>query len=259
MITQETLFDYLLKKEVTVVFDVDGVLAPYEWGDRKHCVSDDEWNEMLEEGIDVYSNVKPIETLQRFIRRKGTENVYVCSESNSKEYDSKVAFCMNKYGIPRDHIILVGDKKYKVNFLNGLSLKTNLYHDKIALIEDTVETLNQAARKGYCTVHISSFFNFKENFVVNQVSNQNKYQEALDFLQEECRTIKKGEAKKYIKVLQKLVDKETVMKAKKITVQGYDWDSMNYVEDEEYICPICQEPVVGVRHRCTRCGQSLRE
>lgn len=25
---------------------------------------------------------------------------------------------------------------------------------------------------------------------------QNKYQEALDFLQEECRTIKKGEAKK---------------------------------------------------------------
>lgn len=31
---------------------------------------------------------------------------------------------------------------------------------------------------------------------------QNKYQEALDFLQEECRTIKKGEAKKYVEVLQ---------------------------------------------------------
>lgn len=38
---------------------------------------------------------------------------------------------------------------------------------------------------------------------------QNKYQEALDFLQEECRTIKKGEAKKYVEVLQELVNKAT--------------------------------------------------
>ena len=32
----------------------------------------------------------------------------------------------------------------------------------------------------------------------NLNQNQNKYQEALDFLQEECRTVKKGEAKKHV-------------------------------------------------------------
>ena len=57
MTAQEILFNHLLKKEVMVVFDVDGVLAPYEFGDKKHCINDDEWDEMLEKGIDVYSNI----------------------------------------------------------------------------------------------------------------------------------------------------------------------------------------------------------
>ena len=42
MTAQEILFNHLLKKEVMVVFDVDGVLAPYEFGDKKHlkyCIS----------------------------------------------------------------------------------------------------------------------------------------------------------------------------------------------------------------------------
>lgn len=161
MTAQEILFNHLLEKETIVVFDVDGVLAPYEWGNRKHCVSDYEWNEMLEKGIDVYSNVQPIKVLQKFIKIKGTENVYVCSVSSIKEYDSKVAFCMKKYSIPEDHIMLVKYKTDKVSFLDALSKKMNLSHDKIALIEDTVETLDQAAKSDYCTVHISSFFNLE--------------------------------------------------------------------------------------------------
>lgn len=34
------LVDYLKQDGVITVFDVDGVLAPYEYGDLKHCVSD---------------------------------------------------------------------------------------------------------------------------------------------------------------------------------------------------------------------------
>ena len=164
MKVHEILFNHLLKKEVIVVFDVDGVLAPYEFGDKKHCLSDDKWDEMLEKGIDVYSNIQPIEMLQKFIRRKGTENVYVCSVSNPKEYDSKVAFCMKKYSISEDHIILVKHKTDKISFLDALSKKVNLPHNKIALVEDTVETLDLVAKSGYCTVHISSFFNFEAFF-----------------------------------------------------------------------------------------------
>lgn len=77
MTAQEILFNHLLKKEVMVVFDVDGVLAPYEFGDKKHCINDDEWDEMLEKGIDVYSNVQPVKVLQKFIKRKGGWNEYI--------------------------------------------------------------------------------------------------------------------------------------------------------------------------------------
>lgn len=164
MKVHEILFNHLLKKEVIVVFDVDGVLAPYEFGDKKHCISNEKWDEMLEKEIDVYSNVQPIKVLRKFIKIKGTENVYVCSVSSIKEYDSKVAFCMKKYSIPEDHIMLVKHKTDKVSFLDALSKKMNLPHNEIALVEDTVETLDQAAKSDYCTVHISSFFNFEAFF-----------------------------------------------------------------------------------------------
>lgn len=176
MTAQEILFNHLLKKEVMVVFDVDGVLAPYEFGDKKHCINDDEWDEMLEKGIDVYSNVQPVKVLQKFIKRKGAENVYVCSVSSLKEYDSKVAFCMKKYSILEDHIILVKHKSDKALFLDALSKKMNLSHDKIALIEDTVEILDQAAKSDYCTVHISSFFNLEAFFRERNIeTKENKF------------------------------------------------------------------------------------
>ena len=192
MTTQEILFNHLLKKEVIVVFDVDGVLAPYEFGDKKHCINDDEWDEMLEKGIDVYSNVQPVKVLQKFIKRKGTENVYACSVSSLKEYDSKVAFCMKKYNILEDHIILVKHKTDKVSFLDALSKKMNLPHNKIVLVEDTVETLDQIAKLDFCTIHISSFFNFEAFFRGRNIeTKENKFKitkfehELLVFLQTE--------------------------------------------------------------------------
>lgn len=33
------LVEELAQDGIVVVFDVDGVLAPYEWGFRKHCMT----------------------------------------------------------------------------------------------------------------------------------------------------------------------------------------------------------------------------
>ena len=38
------ILQYLLKPEIAVVFDVDGVLAPYEFGYLSHSMSDEEWD-----------------------------------------------------------------------------------------------------------------------------------------------------------------------------------------------------------------------
>ena len=109
---------------MVVVFDVDGVLAPYEWGLRKHCMSDKEWTSILESGVDMYSHVKPIKCMQDFIKNKRIEH----------KFD-------------------------KVLFLDELLEKLNTFPEKIAIVEDTVESLNEIANtRHYYTVHVSSFF-----------------------------------------------------------------------------------------------------
>ena len=58
-------------------------------------------------------------------------------------------------------------------------------------------------------------------------------------------------------ILQELVDKATPKKVKVITLNGYDWGSMNYIEDKEYCCPTCGETLGGIGSYCEYCGQSL--
>lgn len=148
----------LLKDGIIVVFDVDGVLAPYEWGTRKHSLSDEKWTEMSESGEDMYSHIQPVKTLQNFIKNKNINEVYVCSKAEPAELKSKMAFCIREYGIMPDHIKCVRKKSEKVVFLDGLSEKLGIPQCNIALVEDTVETLDSIAQtRDYFTVHISSF------------------------------------------------------------------------------------------------------
>ena len=159
MTMSKKLLEELSSNGVVVVFDVDGVLTPYEWGYKKHCMLDKEWSYVLELGEDVYSHVSPIKCMQEFIKNKRIKDVYVCSKSEKAEYEFKKNFCIREYGIPEDHIRLVEHESDKVLFLNELSKKLNVSPDKNAIVEDTVETLNKIANtRHYYTVHVSSFF-----------------------------------------------------------------------------------------------------
>lgn len=164
------LIEELSSNGMVVVFDVDGVLAPYEWGLRKHCMSDKEWTSILESGVDMYSHVKPIKCMQDFIKRKRIEDVYVCSKSEKAEYESKKNFCIREYGIPENHIKLVEHKSDKVLFLDELAKQLDVIPSEIAIVEDTVETLNKIANsRDYYTVHVSSFFEEDDhNEIINK-------------------------------------------------------------------------------------------
>lgn len=71
------IMDFLLQPDTIIFFDVDGVLAPYEFGKLRHCIGDYEWKQRLEAGEDLYSMISPIKLLQAFIKRKGTDNIYM--------------------------------------------------------------------------------------------------------------------------------------------------------------------------------------
>ena len=158
----KNMMDYLYQPDVIVVFDVDGVLAPYEFSDHQHGTSDEEWQASFKsDGSSLYDQARPLPVLQDFIKRKGIQNVYVCSQALPEEEPSKTAFLARNYGIPKNHIAYVRNKKDKWLCLEHIAERNGCDNSKVALVEDTVETLDGVMKRGFATVHISSFFDFE--------------------------------------------------------------------------------------------------
>lgn len=153
------MMDYLLEKETIAVFDIDGVLAVYEFGDCRHGVDDETWEDSFTEDINPYTYAMPLPKLQEFIKKKGMDKVFVCSQASLYEQKPKLDFVKDNYGIPEDHVLFVENKTEKVNVLRLLKKSRSVPECRIALVEDTVKTLDSILQCGdYVTVHISSFF-----------------------------------------------------------------------------------------------------
>ena len=151
------VIDFLLDPETAIVFDIDGVLAVYEFGDLCHSACPDEdWETYVREH-DPYVSIPAVPQIQDLLRRKGTERVYACSVAADYEAPGKADFVMRNYGIPADHMRLVSDKTKKIEFLAELRDTLHIAEKNIALVEDTVKTLDLAMEAGdYVTVHVSS-------------------------------------------------------------------------------------------------------
>lgn len=148
-------FRDFLKEEI-VVFDIDGVLASYEFGDKCHTA--DVWDEAFISADDnPYCTVGPLPVLQEFISNMPKEHVYVCSVADACEAKAKAAFVTRHYDIFPENIRLVDNKAKKIEVLEELSQQ---YPNKsIALVDDTVKTLDQIhSDSDFVTVHITSFF-----------------------------------------------------------------------------------------------------
>lgn len=101
------LVDYLQQDGVITLFDVDGVLAPYEYGDLKHCVSDEEWlNGFSDPDDNLYSKMRGLPFLQKFIANKNIDDVYVCSQADDYESVAKIKFVTDNYNVKRASCII---------------------------------------------------------------------------------------------------------------------------------------------------------
>lgn len=152
------LLRYLLEPETAVVFDVDGVLAIYEFGELSHwACPDEEWEAYVREH-DPYERALPVPQIQRLLGRKGLDRVFVCTKGGGFEADGKRAFVRAQYGIPGEQVALVARKADKLAFLGQVADDLGVARARVALVEDSVDTLDEAALAGFTTVHISSFF-----------------------------------------------------------------------------------------------------
>lgn len=147
------ILQHLLEPEIVVVFDVDGVLAPYEFGYLSHSMPDEEWDKMVKDGINPYSVISYSPKMKKFISLKDIKKVYVCSKCTVKEESGKREFVQEKYGILPENIFFVREQDDKIAILEHIKEVENVSDQEVAIVEDTVKTLDKTVK----TVIISLF------------------------------------------------------------------------------------------------------
>lgn len=157
------IIETIYKDEKSVlVFDIDGVLAKYEYGDHNHNIcSDEEWDSNAEYYSKLmYEQAQPVKLFQHLINDiRAGKNVYACSVASADESKAKKKFVLRNYSIPEENIILVQNKMDKLQALNNIKEQyPGLPDSKIILIDDTVKVLTHVQdNSDYSTCHISSF------------------------------------------------------------------------------------------------------
>ena len=152
--------ELLNNDESILVFDIDGVLAIMEFGMHNHFMTDNEWDEMITNNINTYTEDKVSKKMQLFLEKKDKNRIYVITKVNGEnEIDQKKIYVNKYYGIFKENVIGVKNDSDKVNELITIKNKfKELNDEKIIMIDDTVEILNDVMEKtSFSTAHISSF------------------------------------------------------------------------------------------------------
>lgn len=139
-----------------IVWDVDGVLAPYEFGIHEHCIED--WETLFSgDKKSPYEKISPVPCLYNFIHKTGVAKSYVCSVAEPYEEKSKREYARKNYGIPEDHIVMVRTKDEKLKALKRIQNEKGGV--PIAIVDDSVPVLDKIHKdgSGFIIVHISSF------------------------------------------------------------------------------------------------------
>lgn len=143
-----------------IVFDLDGVLCPFRFGDTKcFAASDEEWDIYCAMKEDAYRYVKGIPVMQEIVENLNPRNVYVLScVTNSYEANSKRAFIEREYpSIEVNNIQFASTRVGKLDMLGVLILKRCQAKDDCILIEDDLKTIQLAEDSNISCMHISEF------------------------------------------------------------------------------------------------------
>lgn len=152
--------ELLNNNESVLVFDIDGVLSVMEFGSHNHFMTDEEWNKMVSNNINAYTEDKVSKTMQEFLKDKDKDRVFVITKIEvDNEIYQKKEFANKYYDIYKENVLCVRNESDKVKELLKIKEKfEDTSDEKIIMIDDTVEILNDVMqRTNFSTVHISSF------------------------------------------------------------------------------------------------------
>ena len=153
--------ELLMDDNSIFIFDVDGVLAPIEYGEYTHYYADDDmWAQEIENGTNFYKDVRVVKEFKDFIDKRDINKIYVITKvMNEKEFDQKLEFLSNSYGIIKDNCYMVTKDLDKLSKIDEIKKKYPDIEDKyLLMIDDTVDILSYVMQNSnYSTVHVSTF------------------------------------------------------------------------------------------------------
>lgn len=152
--------ELLNDKDSILVFDIDGVLAKMEFGENTHFMDEDEWNRLVGEDINFYTEDKVSKKFQKFLEKKDKNRLYVITKiGKDNELLQKKEYANKYYNIPKENVYGVKKDSDKVQEIISIKEKYNNLDDKkIIMIDDTVQILNEIMEHtSFSTAHISSF------------------------------------------------------------------------------------------------------
>lgn len=133
-------------KDDIVVFDLDGVLARYNFGELgRKMYGEHEWVAMNME-LDMYAYIQRTHLFDHFIHENNPDDMYVLSTAfSSFEQANKIEFISREYSnIKKEKIYFVSRDEYKIDVLKELR---NIYDNmgktdkRIVFIEDSAKIL----------------------------------------------------------------------------------------------------------------------
>ena len=154
--------ELLNDKNSILVFDVDGVLALLEFGERTHYEMNDElWKEANKKGVNYYTEDKVSKKMQKFLKNKNMDNIYVITTvlDTSNEGEFKKEYVNKYYNIKKENVIYVKNNAEKTPTIIKIKEKyPKLLDEQIIMIDDTTDILSDIMEHtNFSTAHISSF------------------------------------------------------------------------------------------------------
>lgn len=134
-----------LKNDI-VIFDIDGVLAKYDFGDLgRKIIPEHEWV-VRNMQKDMYKFIQRTHLFDELIHEKNSNDMYILSTAFcSFEQNNKIEFLDREYEKFReDNIYFVARDEYKVDILKELREiydKEGKLYRRIVLIEDSVQIM----------------------------------------------------------------------------------------------------------------------
>ena len=160
------IWELLNAPETVLVFDIDGTLISYNYGEyRAHHKLDQASTEEEFKGIDIYNGCRGIPVIREFLQGRDLSRVY-CLSMEPHEHDvSKRRAIHQYYGIAPSHIYLVADHSEKPATLTQIAKEFG-ENTKVVFIDDNSKVLRAVEEQTpFSTAHVSIFFEDRESVI----------------------------------------------------------------------------------------------